>query len=328
MTDFILKCSVCRALLDEEDEFCVNCGTEAPCLAEQSHVRQTQVSTHNFKCENCGASMSYDASVKNLRCPFCGSEKMHAEEDAKTLAPEKVIPFAIDERQALAELTKFMGNSFWRPSDLRETSQVTKLVAVYVPYWVFAASTYTYWTADSSHTPPGARASWYPVSGANAAHYQGVLVGASGALTSAETLAICPFDLAQGVPAEQIDLENALYEPFRVQKKYARPQAIAGFEELERNACRVKVPGNTRNLHVAVRLEGLASYPMLLPVWIMAYQYRGETYRFLVNGQTGRSTGHAPFSYNKLAAVIGGTLVVALLLFLIIAICSGLASGR
>ena len=28
--------------------------------------------------------------------------------------------------------------------------------AVYVPYWVFAAETHTFWTADTSQTPAGA----------------------------------------------------------------------------------------------------------------------------------------------------------------------------
>jgi len=44
---------------------------------------------------------------------------------------------------------------------------------------------------------------------------------------------------------------------------------------------------------------------VLLPVYIMAYQYRLKVYRFLVNGQTGRHSGTAPISYKKIAAVIG-----------------------
>ena len=89
-----------------------------------------------------------------------------------------------------------------------------------------------------------------------------------GALTPAETHALCPFDLAHAVPPEQVDLSSVVYEPFRVQRKYARPQAIAGFEQMERSACQTLVPGSARNVHVAVLLEGLVSQPVLLPVWI------------------------------------------------------------
>jgi hypothetical protein len=251
---------------------------------------------------------------------------LKAEKDAKVLAPEAVVPFATTRGDAQAALKRFMGSSFWRPSDLAQLSVLTKMTPVYVPYWVFGATAYTHWTADTNQTPPGARADWYPVSGEHSEQYDNVLVGASGALTPAETSDLRPFDLAQAVPPDQVDLQNVVYEPFRVQRKYARPQAIHGFEEAERAACRSLVPGSARNVHVAVRLEGLTSRPVLLPVWIMAYRYRQHTYRFLMNGQTGRHTGQAPFSYAK-AAMVGGiaiaAVVVVILAFLI---CAGLLS--
>jgi hypothetical protein len=325
MPDILQKCPTCGAILDQEDLFCANCGTEAP-GGKRADGGTTFQSTNNFSCENCGASMSYDASAQNLRCPFCGSEKLHANKDAKVLAPEAVVPFATSRQQAEQTLKQFMGASFWRPGDLAQTSRLTKLTQIYVPYWIFAATAYTHWTADTNQTPPGARASWYPISGEHTQHYENILVGASGALTPAETNALCPFDLSQSVPPEHVDLSSVVYEPFRVQRKYARPQAIAGFEQMELAACRALVPGSARNVHVAVRLEGLSSRPVLLPVWIMAYQYRDRTYRFLVNGQTGRHTGEAPFSYTKLAAVIGITVGVLLLIGLATLVCSGLAS--
>jgi predicted RNA-binding Zn-ribbon protein involved in translation (DUF1610 family) len=325
MPETLLKCPVCRALLDEEDLFCANCGTEAPGGGRDGQTH-TLKATNNFTCENCGASMSYDASAQNLRCPFCGSEKLHAQQDVRILAPEAVVPFATSRDDAQAALRRFMGSSFWRPSDLAQVSVLTKMTPVYVPYYVFSATAYTHWTADTSRTPPGAQASWFPICGEHSQHYENVLVGASGALTPAETHALCPFDLASAMAPVEVDLTNVTYEPFLVQRKYARPQAIHGFEELERSACRTLVPGNARNVHVAVRLEGLQSRPMLLPVWIMAYEYRQRNYRFLVNGQTGRHTGEAPFSYYKAAAVAGiviGALIVAALGFLI---CAGIAS--
>ncbi len=63
------KCPTCSALLDEEDLFCGNCGTEAPRLHEVAGDGTAFTATHNFICQGCGASMSYDASAQNLRCP-------------------------------------------------------------------------------------------------------------------------------------------------------------------------------------------------------------------------------------------------------------------
>jgi DNA-directed RNA polymerase subunit RPC12/RpoP len=323
MSELLEKCEVCQGLLDEEDLFCANCGTEAPHRERTSGSNETMLATHNFRCDGCGASMSYDAKVQTLRCPFCGGEKLEAEKDAKTLAPKFVVPFVMEQHDAVARLKQWMGSSFWRPGDLATAAIVTKLTAVYVPYWVFSAKTFTYWTADSSQTPWNASASWCPVSGEHQGAYSGVLIGASSSLSPGETNSICPFDLAQAIPTKQADLENSLFEQFQVQRKYARPLAQQGLEDLERQACAALVPGNSRNVHVNVRVEGLSAEPVLLPVWIMAYTYREQTFRFLLNGQTGRCTGTAPTSYVKIAGV-AAVVIGAIILVLI---CAGIIAA-
>ena len=323
MAEVIEKCPVCGALLDEEDLFCANCGTEAPHREAAGTAPKAATSTHNFLCDGCGASMSYDASAQTLRCPFCGSEKMTEQQDVKMLAPQGIVPLTVDHGQAMTIMRGWLGRGFWRPGDLASTAAVTKITPVYVPYWVFAAGTHTYWTADSSQTPPGARGEWVPLSGEHHGNYANLLIGASGVLTPNETRSLCPFDLAQAVPPEQVDTDNIIVEQFRVQRKYARPLAHQGLEELERAACQQYVPGSCRNLKVNVVLKGLSSYPVLLPVWVMAYRYREQVFRFLINGQTGRATGQAPVSWTKVAAAIAIVAVLALLLFLAIAAYAG-----
>ena len=49
---------------------------------------------------------------------------------------------------------------------------------------------------------------------------------------------------------------------------------------------------------------------ILLPVWLAAYKYRGRTFRFVVNGRTGRVQGERPYSALKITiAVILGACV-------------------
>ena len=332
MSESLERCTVCQAMVDEEDLFCANCGTEAPDRAQLAEsgpgpAGGTLVSTHNFECQGCGASMSYDASAQTLRCPFCGSEKLDERQDAKTIAPNYVLPFEFTRDQAMNSLRGWLKKGFWRPSDLSTAAIVTKMTAVFVPYWVFSARVAAFWTADSSQTPPGARGDWYPISGHHQGEYQGLLVGASGALTPAETSAICPFDLRKGVTAEQVDLENVVFEQFRVQRKYARPLAGQGFENLVRQDCGRYVPGNCRNLKVNVQLEGLTSEAVLLPVWIMAYRYQDQVFRFLLNGQTGKAAGQAPTSWKKILAVIGIIILTIVLAMIITAVIGGVAAA-
>ena len=112
-----------------------------------------------------------------------------------------------------------------------------------------------------------------------------------------------------------------------MQRKYARPLAQQGLENLEAQACQQYVAGNCRNMKVNVRVQNLTAEPVLLPVYIMAYQYRLKVYRFLVNGQTGRHSGTAPISYKKIAAVIGLVLLALLLMLLCMGVV-GAMGGR
>jgi len=311
------RCAVCQNMIDEEDLFCPDCGTESP--VAHRPVQPVQLSTHNFKCHGCGASMSYDASAGTLRCPFCGSQQLESQPDAQTLRAELVVPFQFSREQAVVQMRQWLGRGFWRPGDLATSALVVSMTPVYVPYWVFAAQTHTYWTADTNQTPAGARADWYPLFGRREGNYENLLVGASGALTAAETWQISPFDLSPGVAPEKLDLENAIVEQFSVQRKYARPLARHGLESMETEACEGQVPGTARNVKVNVLVSQLTSRPVLLPVWIMAYRYREQVFRFLVNGQTGQATGKAPFSYRKLGAAIAIGVGLLLLMLALIA---------
>jgi predicted RNA-binding Zn-ribbon protein involved in translation (DUF1610 family) len=325
MPEFLDKCTVCGALVDEEDLFCANCGTETPKRESAANSQPDAMQTHTFVCTGCGASMSYDASAQTLRCPFCGSEKLEDEKEVKSLSPHRVVPFRVERSAAESALRQWLGRGFWRPSDLSETAALTKVTPVYVPYWIFRARTHTHWTADSSHTPAGARGDWYPLAGEHQGEYPGLLIGASSVLTPDETTAICPFDLGASVPPDEVELNNVTVEQFRVQRKYARSQARQAVEQLERDACTRYVPGRCRNLKVNVRIEGQSSEPALLPVWVMAYRYKEQLYRFLLNGQTGRATGQAPFSWKKLAVVlaIAGAFLAVILLIALLASAGG-----
>jgi hypothetical protein len=50
---------------------------------------------------------------------------------------------------------------------------------------------------------------------------------------------------------------------------------------------------------------------ILLPVWVAAYRYNGKSYRFVVNGQTGRVQGERPWSAWKITVAVVLALLVA-----------------
>ena len=55
-----------------------------------------------------------------------------------------------------------------------------------------------------------------------------------------------------------------------------------------------------------VRSEMKRSYYVLLPVWMLHYDYNHKEYIFAMNGQTGKVVGKPPLSKGKMAAWFGG----------------------
>ncbi len=327
MSDTAVRCEVCRSLIDEEDLFCPNCGTEAPLRDGQTARTQpgTQLSTNNFECTGCGASMSYDAGARALRCPFCGATQMKAKPNHRIVAPKRVVPFRLNRDQAMQVMRTTLMRGFFRPSDLTEKAVVVNMVPVYAAYWRFRAKTHTYWTADTSDVPPSARGDWRPLFGEHYGEHETVLVGAGQALSPRETSAICPFDLSDAVAPDEVDMENITVEQVTLPRNFTGPLARSVIEAEERRQIEMLyVPGRARNVHVNMLISGMEGEPILLPVWILAYRYRDRLYRVLINGQTGRINGEAPFSYLKLAAVTAAAVVGAILVFLLFAAMTGL----
>lgn len=316
----LLRCETCRGLIDDDDLFCATCGREAP--AGDRQVVKRRLSTHNFECRGCGASMSYDASAQSLRCPFCGGVDLDGKPDAPAVAAEIVVPFEVDRDAAVGVMREALSRGFWRPGDLAKTAAVEEMRAVLVPFWSFAAGVHAYWTGDTDQKQLWQHAAWRPLAGEYSGQCSELFVCASGALAPAETARIGPFDLTRGAPPDAGELNDVIEEEFSLSRKLARPLAIDGIEEQTRSACAALIPGKSRNVHVNVLLGSLSSRPVLLPVWIMGYRYQDQVYRFLVNGQTGKGHGTVPQSLAKkigcaaavvaaIAAAIGGALLFA-----------------
>lgn len=315
------RCPVCASVLDEEDLFCPNCGREAPVSTGEQGAPRTQalVFKNRFTCAGCGAAMSYDASARALRCPFCGSVELRPQPDGQTVLPSKVVPFAINREKALQILRVQMKSGFFLPTDLAQEAAITQIVPVFVPFWCFSAETHTYWTADTNQVPLTARGNWRPLFGELRNSYDSILIPASSVLTYEETRGLGGYDFSRAVPANAVDLENVTVEQFRVPRKYARPLAQRMIEELETaESIRRYIPGTARNVHVNVKVSKLAGEPVLLPVWILAYRYRGRVYRFVINGQSSCPFGQLPLSPWKiaLACLIVGAVIVGIVALL------------
>ena len=59
-------------------------------------------------------------------------------------------------------------------------------------------------------------------------------------------------------------------------------------------------------VNVNVGYKNVSKEYALLPVWFMNYHYKGKTYSFAMNGQTGKLAGTPPLDMNKLIIACSG----------------------
>jgi hypothetical protein len=283
-------------------------------------------------CRGCGATTTFDAGVAASRCAFCGAPSVvEAPASTTMVRPAGVLPFKVDRNAATGRFRQWLSSLWFRPDDLQQKSALSELKGVYVPFWTFDAATHSAWTADAGydyqvevqveengqvHTRYETRTRWEPAEGVLEHFFDDLPVAASRGLPPDLARAIEPFPTTDLLAYEPSYLSGFLAEEYAVGPKEALASGQQRMTQELYALCGREVPGDRfRDLQVRTAWSGLAFKSGLFPVWIAAYQYGGKPFRFLVNGVTGKTDGHAPWSWVK----IGLAAAAAILLFIILA---------
>lgn len=275
------------------------------------------------RCTRCGATESLDPGLAATSCAFCGTATIvDTPADPLMVRPEGIVPFAIDQRNALTRFRDWIGKLWFRPGDLRQKATVDSLRGVYIPFWTFDAETHSVWRAEAGFHENVRRGSsterrtrWEWRQGVLEKAFDDVPVPASRGLQPLETRPIEPFPTADLTPFDPRYLPGFVAEEVGVDLEHGWAFAKQRMQLEVRAACAAAVPGDThRNLQVQTEFSEVGYKGALLPVWIAAYQYGGKTYRFLVNGATGKVAGKAPVSWPKILIAVG-TVLLLLLIF-------------
>jgi endogenous inhibitor of DNA gyrase (YacG/DUF329 family) len=281
-------------------------------------------------CPKCGATSTRDPGQAAGSCPFCGTpEVVDAPPSAAMVRPEGLLAFRIPREEAVRTFRTWLAGLWLRPGDLKSKAALTALRGVYVPFWTFDALTHSAWTAEAGFhyqvpvnvvengrtvTRMETRTRWEPASGILEKAFDDVPVPASQGVPPELARGIEPFPTAGLVPYEPGYLSGFLAEENAVPIAEALAAARARMDAALREACGREVPGDTyRNLDVRTEYSGVSYKNGLLPIWIAAYRYGAKSYRYLVNGVTGRAHGTAPFSPLKIALLVIAALFLLVL---------------
>jgi len=160
---------------------------------------------------------------------------------------------------------------------------------------------------------------WYNVSGTVWESFNDVLVLASRSLPRKYTAKLEPWDLGNLEVYQDEYLSGFRAESYQVGLDEGFERAREIMDEQIRVLIRRDIGGDEQRISsVNTQHDNVTFKHVLLPIWISAYRYNKQVYRFLVNGRTGELQGERPWSWIKIALTVmavlaAGTAVVFLI---------------
>lgn len=286
------------------------------------------------KCPNCGAEVEFDPAVHAAECPFCATPVVADTGENRHIKPKGLAPFVLTEPEARKAMSGWLGALWFAPSGLADYARKGRAMqGIYVPYWTFDADTASAYRGRrgtvyhetervSVRDPQGrvrtemrqvAKIRWTPVAGRVARFFDDVLVLASRSLPRGHTEALLPWDLSRLEPYRPEFLAGFRAEGYTVSLEDGMAEARAQMDRMIERDVRFDIGGDRQEIHaIETRVSDVTFKHILLPVWTAAYRYRGKSYRFVVNGQTGQVKGERPWSAWKIAAAVVAGAILAL----------------
>ncbi|MBX2878570.1 MAG: hypothetical protein KTR32_01500 [Granulosicoccus sp.] len=303
-------------------------------LEQSAAVEATE---QEISCPNCAAHFALDAHIHAGDCPFCGTSVVTETSRAKLIKPKGLLPFSVTAEQAREAYKKWLGRRWFAPSALKKYARSdTALNGVYIPYWTYDSDTTTayrgqrgevYYVTQRYTTMHNGRPvtrtrrvpkiRWYPASGRTGRHFDDVLVGATRTLPRKITDWLAPWDLHNLEPYTEDYLAGFSSEVYQVNLDEGFEIAQATMDRVIKDDVRRAIGGDQQRIHkLTTRHSDTTFKHVLLPLWTAGFQFRGKTYRFVVNGRSGKVRGERPYSIVKIAiAGIAGTALAASALF-------------
>ena len=333
---------------------CMYCGTASPAQIDaatgafEEHdlaaalrdvpdsQRGWMTETRSVRCQSCQAISVFPAGVASQRCAFCGSSALVDYTAARApIRPESLMAFRLSESQVREAIRTWYGSRWFAPNLLKKAALTDKVHGFYLPFWTFDAQAHCPWTADAGYyyyTTESYRDSngreqtrqvrhtrWVPASGTVDHFFDDELVAASRGVPADLVKAIEPFPTVdQLVPYDASYLSGWVVEQYQIDLKEGSDRAERAMNDGLRGLCSQEVPGDTqRGLQIYPAYSARTFKHVLLPVWVLSYNYVGQPFQVLINGYTGSIAGRYPKSWVKITLLVLAILIVVALCFVL-----------
>ena len=327
---------------------CPFCGTESPYRIDREtgkvveldlvtalralpeDERGWQLPRRSVQCQACRAVMVFDPARVGQNCEFCGSPALVEYAEIKApIRPQGVLPFRVDRSRVRDDIRGWWRQKWLAPGKLARTALVDTIHSLYVPYWTFDARVRCPWHAEAGYhyyvTVPATdskgrpttrqerRTRWEPAAGVVDHFFDDEPVPGTKGLPLELLREVEPFPTADALPYDTAFLSGHVVEHYQVVLIEAAQRSQEQMHAHLMQMCASQVPGDThRNLQISPQYSQRTFKHVLVPVWLLSYNYGARAYQVVVNGYTGRIAGRYPRSVWKIVLLVLLALLVAL----------------
>jgi len=292
------------------------------------------VATVKVKCQSCQAISVFAPDRVAQRCDFCGSPAIVPYQETRDpITPQSLLPVRLSEPQVREIVNRWYASRWFAPNRLKSAALTDTLRGMYLPYWTFDAQAHADWTAESGnyyyqtvtrtdskgrHYQDRVRkVRWYHTSGSIDHFFDDELVPGSAGVRPDLLRRIEPFPTKQLAPYDPAFIRGWTVERYQIDLRRASLLSVEQMERKMRDLCEQQVPGDThRNLNVDCYFSRRTFKHILVPVWLVTYNFGGKGYQLAVNGYTGSIAGDRPVSWAKVLFYLILPLLMLLTVFL------------
>lgn len=263
------------------------------------------------RCINCGAPVTVTDYMSSAQCEHCGCYIIFDERVEGKYRPHLMVPFAVSKNRAKEIMRERFKKKAFAPSDFLRENMLEKMTGIYVPFFLYDLNVRcklwgegvrrrVWRSGDTEYTEN----SYYIVDREMYADFDRIPVDASIAMDDGVMDLMEPYnytglqdfkeEFMSGFSSEIYN--NSAGELRERASKKAVDSAVVMLNES------VTGYSSFRVLNRDTSTQDQGTQYALMPVWNYVYNYRGQTYQYYINGQTGKVVGTTPVSKGKVAA--------------------------
>ena len=268
-----------------------------------------------FLCQTCGGELIADDHTAATFCPYCGNPAILPGRVSGGLKPDAVLPFQTSKEDAKAAFLKFCHGKPLLPKFFTQEQQVEKITGIYVPFWLYdcSANFQGSYKATRIHTWSDPKYTYtktdhYLLNRRAQAQFSGIPMDGSTKMEDAFMESIEPFDYTKLVDFDTAYLSGFLADKYDIPSENGQARIRQRVENSMDARIQASILGYATAIPTSrqINIQHSKAKYVLLPVWMLNTKYRGKTYTFAMNGQTGKMTGTLPICPKRVWGWFGG----------------------